>query len=154
MLHSLRRFFDRHLAAEAQTEDDEHRLRLASAALLIEVARADYETTPQEMAVVTRAVRDTFGLSSAETVELMRLAEEEADSMTSYHALTALINKHYSKAEKVRLVALMWQVVFADDTLQKYEEHLVRKLADLLYVPHSAFIATKLAAQAQRDGGA
>lgn len=152
MLDSIRRFFDRHLVAEAATEDAEHRLRLACAALLIEVARADYATPAEELAVVGRAVRETFGLSSAETVELLRLAEEEADNVTSYHEFTALINKHYTKQEKIRLVSLMWQVVFADAKLQKYEEHLVRKLADLLYVPHSEFIAAKLRAQAQRDG--
>ncbi len=127
-------------------------MRLACAALLIEVSRADYEVTAEEVAAVSRAVRKTFGLSVAETVALIQLAEEEADSATSYHEFTSLINDSYSKEQKIQLLERLWEVVFADAEMEKYEEHLVRKLADLLYVPHSQFIAAKLRTQARLQG--
>lgn len=150
MIDRIRRFFDDRLRPDKTDDDLSHRLRLASAALLIEVARADYEFKPDELAAISRALRSHFGLSSAETVELIQLAEEEADGATSYHEFTALINANYSKEEKIRLVELLWEVVFADAEMEKYEEHLVRKLSDLLYVPHSQFIAAKLRVQGRQ----
>jgi len=145
MIARIRKYFDTRLRADGAAGDDqERRLRLASAALLIEVARADYEVRPDEMAVISRAVRRHFGLSAAETVELIQLAEEAADEATSYRQFTALINANYSKAQKLQLLEMLWEVVYADAEMEKHEEHLVRKLADLLYVPHSQYIAAKL----------
>ncbi len=155
MIDRIRQFFETHLTPDSQGGgSQEHRLRLACAALLIEVARADYEVTAEEMAVISRAVRKTFGLSAAETVELIQLAEEEAEGASSYHEFTSLINDNYSKAQKIQLLERLWEVVFADAEMEKYEEYLVRKLADLLYVPHSQFIATKLRVQARLEGDA
>ena len=62
---------------------------------------------------------------------------------TCYYDLTRLINNGFSAAQKVKVIELMWEVAYADDKLQKYEEALVRKVADLIYVPHSDFIAAK-----------
>ena len=153
MIDRIRQFFEAHLSPD-DGGGQEHRLRLACAALLIEVARADYQVTAEEMAVISRAVRKIFGLSAAETVELIQLAEEEAEGASSYHEFTSLINEHYSKTQKIELLERLWEVVFADAEMEKYEEHLVRKLADLLYLPHSQFIATKLRVQARFQGGA
>ncbi len=153
MIDHIRQFFETHLSPDSASGDNqEHRLRLACAALLIEVSRADYEVSAEEIAAVSQAVHKTFGLSAAETAELIQLAEEEADGATSYHEFTSLINASYSKEQKIQLLERLWEVVFADAEMEKYEEHLVRKLADLLYVPHSQFIATKLRAQARFQG--
>ena len=155
MIDRIRQFFEAHLSPDSTNGDSqEHRLRLACAALLIEVSRADYEVTAEEMTAISRAVRKTFGLSVAETVELIQLAEEEVEGATSYHEFTSLINDSYSKEQKIQLLERLWEVVFADAEMEKYEEHLVRKLADLLYLPHSQFIATKLRAQARLQGSA
>ncbi|HEB94765.1 MAG TPA: TerB family tellurite resistance protein [Gammaproteobacteria bacterium] len=153
MIDRIRQFFATHLSPDSASGDSqEHRLRLACAALLIEVSRADDEITAEEMAAVSLAVRKTFGLSAAETMALIQLAEEEADGATSYHEFTSLINGSYSKEQKIQLLERLWEVVFADAEMEKYEEHLVRKLADLLYVPHSQFIAAKLRTQARLQG--
>ncbi len=152
MIDRIRQFFESSLRPTSSTAEDlEHRLRLACAALLVEVARADIKVKAEEMATISAAIRKTFELSVAETDELIRLAEDEASEATSYHQFTSLINANYDKAQKIHLLELLWEVVYADAELEKYEEHLVRKLADLLYVPHSQFIATKLRAQAARS---
>ena len=60
-----------------------------------------------------------------------------------------LINRHFSQEEKNHIVELLWEVAYADGELDKYEEHLVRKLADLIYVPHRSFIRAKHRAKAR-----
>lgn len=123
------------------------RLHLATAALLIEMTRADEEVKPEEQAAVMRAIRKAFGLPEQETVELVRLAEQEANDATCYRQFTALINQHFSKSQKVQVVEMLWEVAYADAEMEQYEEHLLRRLADLLYVPHSDFIRAKLRVQ-------
>lgn len=145
MLQHIKRFFEQHLAPdgdEAQ-RDPEHALRLATAALLIEMTRMDHEVLAQERAAVVDAVREHFGLEQAEADELIALADEERAEAADYHQFTSLINRTYPLEQKVKVIELLWRVAYADEELNKYEEHLVRKIAELLYVPHTAFIAAK-----------
>ena len=71
------------------------------------------------------------------------LAEAERTASTDYFQFTSLINGAYSPEQKIRLIELLWRIAYANESLHRYEEHLVRKVADLLHVPHSAFIAAK-----------
>jgi uncharacterized tellurite resistance protein B-like protein len=154
MLRAIKKFFDNYLSSEAEPakRDQEHAARLASAALLIEISRADDEIREQELNAIVRALRSKFGLSPEETEALIKLAEEEATQATSYYEFTSLINREFSYERKVYLVELLWSVAVADQELEKYEEHAVRKLAELLYVSHTDFIAAKH--RAQRRSGA
>ena len=145
MIASIKKFFEQHLAPEGSTGrgHSARQLQLATAALLVEMTRVDHEVQAQELDTVTDAIRASFGLSYEETAELMALAEQEADQMTSYFAFTSLINKAYSQEEKVKLIELMWQVALSDGRLDKYEEHLIRKVANLIYVPRQEIVAAK-----------
>lgn len=93
------------------------------------------------------AVLEHFGLSDAEAKQLLELAEEERSDSTDYFQFTSLINGNYTTEQKVSLVELLWRIAYANENLHKYEEHLVRKIADLLHIPHSAFIAAKFNAR-------
>jgi uncharacterized tellurite resistance protein B-like protein len=144
MLKSIKQFFEDHIGQiEEQSEDSEHRLQVATAALLIEIARADFHVEDQELEQIAAALQAKFALSTQDVAELMELATEEAKQAISYYEFTSLINKQFSFEQKVKVIELMWQVAYADDHLQKYEEAMIRKISDLLYVPHSDFIATK-----------
>jgi len=145
MLAAIKQFFDKHMMPAAKEGGDrpEHALRLTTAALLIEMMRMDHEVTPEERQVVTEAMRAEFSLSENETATLIALAEEEAGQATDYHQFTSLINKSFTIEQKTKVVEYLWRVAYADNKLDKYEEHMVRKIAELLYVPHSAFIAAK-----------
>ncbi len=145
MLRTIKQFFDTHIAVPATSREESRgrRLRIATSAMLIEMARADYDIKPEELAAVARAVQTTFGISAGETEELLRLAEEEVNQATDYYQFTSLINRSFSAEEKVRVVELMWRIAFADGKSDKYEDHLVRKIAGLLHVPHKDFIAAK-----------
>lgn len=149
MIKAIKQFFDQRIAAEAGRHvTDEHRLQVATAAMLIEMARADFDVKSEEIESVAHAIQTTFGLSPGETKELMKLAEEEARQATDYFQFTALINTGFSREEKVKVIELMWQVAYADGRMDKYEDHLVRKIAGLLHVSHKDFIAAKHRARA------
>lgn len=146
MLASIKKFFDTHLQA-TETQSDislDHRLKVATVALLLETARADFNVLDEELADVARHAQNYFSLNNEEIEELVALAEEEAVNATCYHEFTSLINQSYSAEEKASIVEMMWRIAYADKELEKYEEALIRKIADLLYVPHGAFIAAKL----------
>ena len=101
-----------------------------------------------------RAVRGKFDLAPGEAERLIALAEEEARQANDYWQFTSVINQRFSYEQKVRVVALMWEVAHADAALSSYEEHLIRKLADLLYVSHRDYITAKLAARDAAVGSA
>ena len=146
MLNAIREFFDQHVPTGAGAEDP-HAIQLATAALLVETVRLDGEIDAAERAAAHRAVRAKFGLGEEEAATLIRLAEEEAGDATDYYQFTSLINQRFSAAQKERVIELMWQVAYADADLSAHEQHVVRKIADLLHVPHRAYIAAKLRAR-------
>lgn len=122
-----------------------HRLQLTSAALLIETARADFTQDGQEEAAMERLLCDGLELPESEVRELIALANDKADEATSLYEFTRLINDHYIEEEKLELLRNMWVVAWADGDIDKYEEHLIRRVAELIYVPHQDFIRLKLA---------
>jgi len=151
VLKAIQDFFDRHVAGSLDDADEagsEHAYQLATAALLMEISRADHDIKQVERDAVIGAVQRTFGLNESETQNLVELAEEEANEATSLYEFTRLINTNFDHKQKQHVVEMLWQVAFADGHADKYEEHLVRRIADLIHVPHRGFIRAKLAAQA------
>lgn len=150
MIKRFKQFFEKHLSPPAGDEAvDQGRLHLATAALLVEMTRADGEVKEDEQAAVARAMRKAFDIGERETAELIQLAELEIADATCYHQFTSLINKNFSKQQKAQVVEMLWEVAYADAEMEKYEEHLLRRLADLLYVPHAEFIQSKLRVKAR-----
>jgi uncharacterized tellurite resistance protein B-like protein len=144
MLKAIKQFFENNIGPiEGQNQDSEHRLRVATAALLVEIARADFHIEDQEMDQIAASLKGKFALTEQEVKELLALATQEAKQAISYYEFTSLINKGFSFEQKIKVIELLWQVAYADDYLQKYEEALIRKISDLLYIPHSDFIAAK-----------
>lgn len=146
MLNAIRDFFDRQLG-DADAGRRAHGIELATAALLVEVMRMDSTADAAERAIVLEAVRGKFGLAPDEAERLIALAEEEARNANDYWQFTSVVNRRFSYEEKVRVVALLWEVAHADAALSVYEDHLIRKLADLLYVSHRDTVIAKLAAR-------
>ncbi|HQU16502.1 MAG: tellurite resistance TerB family protein [Gammaproteobacteria bacterium] len=147
MLAALSRFFQDRVRSSASGVESGRGVQLATGALLLEMARADFAVQDVERAKVAELLRLRFGLSEEETSELVALSEQASRESVSLHEFTQLINGQFSQDQKSQVIRLLWDIAFADSRLDKYEEHLVRKIADLLYVPHSEFIRAKLAAQ-------
>ncbi len=145
MLQNLKQFFDRHILARGREQggDAGHALQVATAALLFEVMRMDGELKDAVRHAMTAAITSRFGLTAEETAALTRLAQEEAQQATDYYQFTALINRHYSAAQKEQVVEHMWQVAAADHEIDRFERTLVHKVADLLHVPRPAQFAAR-----------
>ncbi len=145
MLASIKQFMEKistvSIGNHAPTEHD---LQLATAALLVEMMLSDDQIHAAEQQKIKAAIKAKFQLSDAETQELMRLAEKQAKDATDFYQFTSIINAGFSAEQKVKVIEYLWQVAYVDDHLDPLEEHLVRKIADLLYVSHKDFIATKL----------
>jgi len=123
---------------------NEHALRLASAVLLMEVASADYEISESERETIRSIVEKKYSITPEEALAIAHRAEQDARQVTSLYPFTRLMNAECSLQERIELVSMLWQVTAADGYIDAHEEHLVRKIADLLYVPHSEFIRTRL----------
>lgn len=154
MLDAIREFFDQHVAAAAGADDDRHAIEVATAALLIETVRLDGAIDEAERTAALRAVRSKFGLAETEAATLIRLAEDEAREAIDYFQFTSLINNRFSATQKERVIELMWQVAYADAALSANEQHVVRRIAELLHVPHRTYIAAKLRARDAADRSA
>ena len=143
MLRAIQEFFQSRIEPDSQAGPDEHGLHLATAALLFEMLRADDNEHPEERAALERVLQEQFDLSGDETSELAKLADQEAAEAASLYQFAGLINEHFTPEQKISVVEMLWQVAYADGRLDPYEEALVRKIADLIYVPHREFIRAK-----------
>jgi uncharacterized tellurite resistance protein B-like protein len=142
MLGRLQSYFRERLAPGAD-DDPEHRRNLAAAALLIEVARADFEFDDDEQRAIETLLEQTLDLEPGEIAELVRLAHDESRDATSLHQFTRLVNESHSLDDKKRLMEALWRVAYADGRLDKYEEQLLRRIADLLHLRHAEFMRAK-----------
>lgn len=131
-------------AADEPAIDPERRLQLAGTALLIEVAQADHECDPRELAAVRKAAKATFDLDEAALDELLAEAHVSHDDATSLYEFTSLINENFSDQQKFELVRCLWMVAYADGNIDRYEDHRIRKVAELIYLSHTEFIRAKL----------
>jgi uncharacterized tellurite resistance protein B-like protein len=149
-VHAIQEFFEKHIkrshADESAGKHDP--LHVATAALFVEMMRMDGGASEVERDRVTKVLEAKFGVPSDKMTELLLLAEAQAQAATDYYRFTALIKDHFNAAERERLIENLWAVAYADGKLNRYEEHLVRKIADLLHVSHDSFIAAKLRARA------
>lgn len=121
-------------ATATSSENREAALRMAAAVLMIDVARADHVFEESEFDRVLQLVEAHFELTPDQAAELVNMASERAEDLTSLHDFTQLLHRHLDEAEKARIIGLLWQIAYADGRLDKYEDALVRKISDLLHV--------------------
>ena len=142
MLNTIKQFFEQNISLETEV-DIEHRLKLATAALMIEIMNQDGETKNEEVEAVKQALQTKFELTTTEIDELFTLASEEARQSVDLYQFTSLIREHFSSEKKIKTIEYLWTVAYADNHLDPHEEHLIRRIADLLYVTHQDFMKTK-----------
>ncbi len=144
MISKLKEFFNQYLTENTENiVPIQHRLQLASAALMVEMLHADDLITDEEEEKLRQLIKQRFDLAATEIEDLIKLAHDEKHEATDYYAFTSLLNTHYTQQQKIKLVEDLWQLAYADNDLDKHEEHLVRRLAELLHVPHKDFIRSK-----------
>lgn len=148
MLGYLKQLLNRHEANSAGSARSQDELaRLAAAALLVEVSRADLDRDLDERESIIGTLRNHFDLSTKDIDELLDEADAQVESATSLYESTSLLNRVLSDEQKVAVLQGLWRVAFADGVLHPLEEHTIRKISDLLYLPHREFIKARLAAE-------
>jgi len=130
-------------SSAAAVENRESALRMATAVLMLDVARADHVFEESEFDSVLKLIETHFDLTPEESAELVNLASDKAEEIVSVHELTQLLHEHLGEEEKARIVALLWQIAYADGRLDKYEDSLVLKISDLLYVSRGRVMRLK-----------
>ncbi|HVT35057.1 MAG TPA: TerB family tellurite resistance protein [Nevskiaceae bacterium] len=130
-----------------------HDEALAVAQLLLEIARADLATEPAELAAIRAHLQQAYALSDAQLDPLMAHAQRQVEQSVSMADSLKQVNAALDPPRKAQLMRALWQVAYADGRIDPHEEAMLRRLADLLYVPHSVFIREKLGvAEGPRHG--
>jgi len=142
MIRSLKALFEDSPAETAAQR--KHRINLAAAALLIETARSDFTEDEVEQLALEKLLTNSLSLGQDEVHTLIAQASAQVDESTSLYEFTRVINDHYTPQQKLQLISGMWTVAYADGDLDKYEEALIRQVAELTYVTHEDYIRSKL----------
>jgi uncharacterized tellurite resistance protein B-like protein len=132
---------------ETDAADREVTLRLATAVLMIDVARADHLFDESEFDRLLQLIESHFELTPEQSAALVNTAGEIVDDMVSLHEFTQVLHEHLDEREKARIVSLLWQIAYADGRLDKYEDSLVLKISDLLHVSRGRVMRLKHDAQ-------
>ena len=135
---------------EQQKQHDQ--LRLATAAVLLDIAYADDAFDPSETGDALAYLQRAFQLSADEARELMEAAEEIRNHTIDHFAVTNFIRKNTTLPQRIELVKTLWRLAYSDGKLAEYEAYLVRKLADLLGLEHHVMIDAKVAVLREREG--
>ena len=141
MIDKIKSFFSKNvLEPEAETTSPD---QLATAALLIEVMVIDGDLDDQEMQAIAGTLSNMLDLTEEQIDQLIELSKEEVSEATSLYQFTKEINEHFDIEKKLSLMTAMWRVAFADGHLDKHEENIIRRVADLLHIRHSEYIRCK-----------
>lgn len=127
--------------------NSETQLQIATCALFLEIANSDDDFSIEEKDFIEKTMREEFNLDDELVTELLTLATQQTDESVSLYEFTDVINKSYGRDEKLIIIKNLWQLVFADGTLDKYEEYFMRTISKNLHLEHSDMIAAKLEAK-------
>ncbi len=134
--------------SEEPTIDDKTSTK-ACIALLLETSMADEILDESELIALKNTLQKDFQINEDEIDELIDLAKENVEDSTSLYEFTRDIKDNFDAAQRVKLIESMWKIAYADGNIDKYEEHIIRKVSNLIYVGHSDFIKAKLSAKEQ-----
>lgn len=143
MIDLVKKFF---CATPDNDEDQGKKVVVATCALFMEMALIDGEFSDSEQAFMLSILKERYGLDVNEAQQVMAEAKTELDQSVDSWKFAKLINEHYSDKEKVEVVEILWEMVFADGQMDSHEEYLLKKLYALLHVDHGDFIDAKLKA--------
>lgn len=146
MIDVVKRFFNKATPKvnEASSQNTEHDIRVATCALLVEMARIDEKFTEAEMNTIVSILKERYGLSPDHADALIAEAERELEKSVDLWQFSSLINKNYSNEEKIEIIETLWRIVYVDEKMDRYEHYLMNKLQNLLRLSHDQLIAAKL----------
>ena len=147
------KFFKKYIEDKNETgndsaiKDNNEKIKVAVCALLLEVAYCDDEFSDDEKIKIIKTIQNRFDLNESEAKELIDTAERERDQSLDLWHYTNLINKNYSNDEKVELIEMLWEIIYADNVLDQHEDYIIHTLTKLLKIQHKQLIDAKLKAK-------
>ena len=148
MINKLTNYLTSILKIEKESNEVDHRIAIAS--LLCAVAYADHDTSDAERVAIKKDLIKLLAVDESEVIALMEIAEQEMLASNSIFDFTSLLSELDHEA-RIAVIGMMWRVAYADNHLDEIEEAIIRRVAGLLYVPHSEFIRTKLKVLAEKN---
>lgn len=133
--------------ASEDLEIDEQGSIKACIALLLETSMADDLLDESEIKTLKATLINDFKLEETEIDELIEISKKNVDDSTSLYDFTRDINDNFESEERIKLIESMWKIAYADGNIDKFEEHIIRKVSNLIYVSHSDFIKAKISAK-------
>ena len=150
MFEYLKKIFDDNQTTINQSqvnstsEGKNQKIEIAACALFIEIAKADGEFTDEERKFIISEMKSTFNLDDDYVNDLMMLAEERIKESVSLYEFTGVINTTFSHDEKIELIESLWKLIYKDEKLNKYEDHLIKRIAATINIEHKEIINAKL----------
>ena len=143
MLGVLKQIFFTEQSPAAVESTPHNDAQFSAAVLFLEAMHADHEVTEQEQHAVDNGLCSLFDITAQQATALRESAEQHFTEVTSLHQFVAVVNRSFSEQQKVQIIEGMWRIAHADNVLDKYEEHIIRRIADLLHVSHAQFMQAK-----------
>jgi uncharacterized tellurite resistance protein B-like protein len=154
VLDRLKNYFQEKIAPEAAALDPDHRLQIATCALLLEAAHADDDFDDEERVLIRSLLQERFALSEAQARELIDLSEQQRQESTDLYQFTRLISARFDRRQKLVILEQLWRVVYSDGRLEAHEDALLHKFANLFGLRHDELIAVKLKVKREAGAGA
>ena len=144
MIKRLLQIFEAPATEQPPEVDSEERVRVATCALLVEMAQVDEDFSESEKEKIVEIMCEHYDLSQEYAHDIIQLAHEELQDSVQLWRFTSAVNKNYSNGEKLKVIEMVWRVVYADGKLNQHEDYLVHRLAKLLNLTHRQLIDAKL----------
>ena len=149
MLDLVKRYFTKNIENRpaSANHEDPRRIMVATCAVLLEIAAIDGEFSAHEQEVILSILKNDYKMGDNEAASLIKAAQAELEGSIDLWRFTKLINQNFSEEERIRVIELVWKVIYADGRLDGHEDHLVHGMATLLRLSHSQLIEAKLRAK-------
>lgn len=143
VLNKLQQLLEQTNESNRSSDNSNSALNLATAALMVEVATIDQHFDPTEIEALKNQLLKQFFVDADTVDTLIEEAKTSSADSSSLYEFTQLINQHFNDEQKFMLTVALWHVAYADGNLDKYEEHIIRRIVDLIHMRHSDFIRAK-----------
>lgn len=150
MFSNIKTLFSKSDTTHTLEFEDEDIVPIAAAMVLLEVAWADHQLQPEEKDLIAVALTQLYGFDPGQAGRVLKQAERTHEQATGLHKFTRTLNEQLDLNEKITLLTHLWRMNSVESASFHYEEHVIRKIADLLHLRHSEFIRAKLDAKQDR----
>jgi uncharacterized tellurite resistance protein B-like protein len=147
MINKFQNLLDLISKKENKTKNKLSDLETATCVLFLELAHADFKVAPQEEQMILKNMASFFSLSENDVEELVKLSQEKREQRTDIWFFTDMIKNNFERSDKIKILEMLWALVYADGYMDKYEEALMRKITALLGLAHSEMVGAKLKAK-------